>query len=110
MSLKPVAWMKVYTPAGHYVASCNDESAAAVLMAFYGDGAEIRNGHAKKNAIWREGNESQAAGESYDFVVSTIHERTRSIEPVIDHDQDRRVEEGLEQSRAAVRAVLAKLK
>lgn len=93
MSLKPVAWMKIYTPAGHYVASCNDESAAAALMAFYGDGAEIRNGHAKKNAIWREGSESQAAGESYDFVVNTIHERTRPIDPVIDHDQDRRVEE-----------------
>jgi len=45
MSKKPVAWMKVYDPAGNYVASCVAAEAGAALMAMYGDGAEIRNGH-----------------------------------------------------------------
>lgn len=76
MAAKPVAWMKIYTPCGRYIASCNDAAAAAVLMAFYGNGAEIRNGHATKNAIWREGKESQSAAESYDFVTNVIYDRT----------------------------------
>jgi hypothetical protein len=71
----PIAWMKIYDSSGGYVGSCVDLGAAAALMSFLGDGAEIRNGHAKKNAIWREGQESQSAGESYDLVVLTIHDR-----------------------------------
>lgn len=107
MALKPVAWMKIYTPGGNYAASCNDEGAAAALMAFYGDGAEIRNGHSKKNVIWREGSEQQPAGESYDFVTYVISERMTPIEPATDPEQDKRVQAGLDQTKATVLAMLS---
>lgn len=75
MAKKPVAWIKIYNPSGEYRASCVDYTDAAALCALYGDGAEARNGHAKKNAIWREGEEAQSAGESYDFAARIIMER-----------------------------------
>jgi hypothetical protein len=109
MQKKPVAWMKIYSPSGNYVAACNDAAAAASLMAFYGDGAEIRNGHAKRNVVWREGSESQRAAESYDFVETVIRNR---VEPItlntFDAEQARRVDSGLEQARATVRAMLSR--
>lgn len=108
MSKKPVAWMKIYAPSGIYVASCNDPAAAAALMSFYGDGAEIRNGHAKRNVVWKEGAELQRAGESYDYVSALIHDRTTTADPVVDEEQARRVESGLEQSRATAREMLSR--
>lgn len=71
----PVAWMKVYDGNGNFLASCVDSGSAAAVVALAGDGATIRNGHAKKNVIWAEGNEAQPATESYDFVALTIHDR-----------------------------------
>ena len=65
----PVAWMKIYDPEGNFQASCVDIAAAAALMGFYGNGAEIRNGHAKKHAVWREGSETQTAGGHEEFHV-----------------------------------------
>lgn len=111
MAKKPVAWMKIYTPSGDYVASCNDYAAAAVLVAFYGDGAEIRNGHAKKNAIWREGCEEQPAGESYDYVASILQQRTTESDTGLTENQQKQEEHaqaGLEQARNYARSVLAR--
>lgn len=65
---------KVYNPDGKYVASCVHEEDAACLIAMYGKGAQIRDGHVKK--VWIEGEEAQPAGESYDFVAYTIENRT----------------------------------
>lgn len=73
---KPVAWMKVYGREGNYLAACVEPEGAAALVALAGEGATIRNGHARKNAVWIEGAESQPAGESYDFVSQTVIERT----------------------------------
>lgn len=75
MAKKPVAWCKVYDAAGNYRASFVECSEAAILCAALGTGSEARNGHAKKNAIWREGFEEQAAGESYDFSGSVMWSR-----------------------------------
>ena len=63
---------KIFNPGGEYVASCKYAEDAAALMALYGDGAEIRTEHAKSTTVWREGAEQQSAGESYDFVASTV--------------------------------------
>ncbi|ETV28924.1 hypothetical protein K3Z95_01355 [Pseudomonas aeruginosa] len=110
MSKKPVAWMKVYDPAGNYVASCVAAEAGAALMAMYGDGAEIRNGHSKKNAIWREGFEQQSAGESYDFVAAVVADRTTAKDTPLSPEEQRRsdsAQAALEQTRATVRRMLA---
>ncbi|WP_147464684.1 hypothetical protein [Pseudomonas cannabina] len=110
MSKKPVAWMKVYDPAGNYVASCVAAEAGAALMSLYGKGAEIRNGHSKKNAVWREGFEEQLAGESYDFVALIVADRTTTKDQPLSEEEQRRydrAQEGLEQARATVRRVLA---
>ena len=71
----PVAWMKVYSKNNDYLGCCVEAEGAAALVALAGNGATIRNGHARKNAIWVEGREAQPAGESFDFVAQTIHER-----------------------------------
>lgn len=76
MRKRPVAWLRVYDRDGNYLASCVETEGAAALVALAGAGATIRNGHARKNAVWVEGKETQPAGESYDFVAQTIVDRT----------------------------------
>lgn len=76
---------KVFNPEGEYVASCKHIEDAAALVANYGNGATIRDGHSPKNAVWTEGKESQPAAESYDFVLVTVLSRLNigvSITPV----------------------------
>lgn len=106
-----VAWMKIYDPEGKYQASCVDVAGAAALMSFYGTGAEIRNGHSKKKCLWKEGAEDQPAGESYDFVIETINSRMTTANSTATPQEaarDARTQASLEQTRAAVRAMLAK--
>jgi hypothetical protein len=103
----PVAWMKVYAASGNFLASCVDAGSAAAVVSLAGDGATIRNGHAKKGAIWTEGAETQPAAESYDFVAQVIHDRTTASVPVVDVDQDRRVDAAMESTRATVRAMIS---
>lgn len=79
MAKKPVAWIKIYSPSGEYRASCVCYTDAAALCGLYGHGAEARNGHAKKNAIWREGFEEQLASDSYDFAVNVMMERMGDV-------------------------------
>lgn len=83
----PVAWIKVYGPAGDYRASCVHEDDAAVLCAVLGNGSEARNGHAKKNVIWREGFEAVSAAESYDVAANTMRDRMRSDGAPSSNDQ-----------------------
>ena len=64
--------LKVFDAHGTYQAACHDYAAAAVLMGLYGDGATIRLGHAKKDAVWTEGAQEQPASESYDYVGEVI--------------------------------------
>jgi hypothetical protein len=61
--------LKVYRN-GEYVASCKYAEDAAAIVGLSGT---IRIGHNK--IIWHEGNESQPASESYDFVAETIRKR-----------------------------------
>lgn len=103
----PVAWMKVYSASGDYLAACVDAGSAAAVVALAGDGATIRNGHAKKSVIWAEGSEKQPAFESYDFVEETIRDRTTAGPVVRDAEQDKRIANGLESTKALVRAMIA---
>ena len=67
---------KVYNASGEYVAATKfAEDAAALLAGCYGDGATIRDGHRKRDVVWAEGEESQPAGESYDYVAEVVYAR-----------------------------------
>lgn len=63
---------KVHNPAGVHVADCKHVEEAACLVAFLGDDASIRVGPL---VVWHEGKEDQPAGESYDQVAQTVHDR-----------------------------------
>lgn len=66
---------KVYTAGGEYVAACKYPEDAAAILAMRGDGATIRDGHAKSDIVWTEGVDGQA-GESYDQVAESVYTRT----------------------------------
>lgn len=66
---------KVFDSHGTYQAACKDYAAAAALMGLYGDGATIRTGHAKRDIVWTEGEETQPAYESYDHVAEVASDR-----------------------------------
>lgn len=66
---------KVVNPKGEYIASFKHVEDAAVLIAFYGDGAKLYDGVVAKRAlVWTEGADGVAA-ESYDSVAQTVHAR-----------------------------------
>lgn len=65
----------VFDTAGRLQASTRRTEEAALVVAFLGDGAEVRTGRGRGRVIWREGAESQPAGESYDFAASTMNAR-----------------------------------
>ncbi len=63
---------KVYNAEGEYVAACKFAEDAAAVVASY-EGGTIRDGHRK--IVWREGSETETAGNSYDAVAQTIYTR-----------------------------------
>ena len=69
---------KVFDAAGIYQAAVKEPEAGAVLVAFYGDGAEIRLGHRKSHVLWIEG-ASGAAAESYDACAARCLVREAEI-------------------------------
>jgi hypothetical protein len=69
---------KVFNATGKYVASCKYPEDAAAIVATYGDGAEIRFGHRKKDVMWREG-EDGFAGDSYDSVAAVCRSRLPAL-------------------------------
>lgn len=66
---------KIYDSDNVYQAACKEIEAAAALMGFYGDGAQIRFGHNLK--VWTEGSEGQPASESYDHVAEIADRRVQ---------------------------------
>ena len=64
---------KVYTPDGRYVAACKEPADAAAIVALYGDGTTLRDGH--KTIVWTEGEENMPANVSYDNVATVVWER-----------------------------------
>lgn len=66
----------VYSSDGKYVAECKYVEDAAKVVASYIRGT-IRLGHSR--IVWREGSESNTAGNSYDAVAQTIAERIKGV-------------------------------
>ena len=71
----------VHDPTGIRVALLAYAEDAAGVVALYGEGATIRFGPL---VVWREGKETQPAGESYDYVAEMVHARAdaRNREPL----------------------------
>ena len=65
---------KIFNPQGKYIAACKHIEDAAMVVGSYGDGAQIRDGHAKKYAVWTQGIDGDAA-ESVDEVASLANQR-----------------------------------
>lgn len=71
---------KVYDAAGTYQAACKEAEIAAACVSCYGDGATIRWDH--RRVLWTEGPTGDGyAGESYDHVAQTVHERLDASRP-----------------------------
>lgn len=70
--------LKIFNPKGEYVACCKFAEDAAAIIALYGNGATIRNGHSKKFTVWHEGKEEHLAGESYDIVAAVVNHRIKN--------------------------------
>jgi len=91
---------KVYKPAdvsgrrGDFSASFKEPSDAAVMIAFYGNGAQIRYKH--HTLVWNEGKEDQPASNSYDHVAGVCIDRVNAI-----------IRAGAEQARRANEVVIA---
>lgn len=62
---------KVYSGAGIYVAACKDPTDAAAVVALYGSGATIRDGHRAADVVFTNGEDGDA-GESYDAVAESV--------------------------------------
>lgn len=69
---------KVCNSDGEYVASFKHPSDAAAFVAILGEGATIRNKHARSTVIWKEGTDG-SAGESYDLVAERCFAKVREI-------------------------------
>lgn len=70
---------KIFDPQGAYRGAVNELEAAAALMAFYGEGAQVRVGHSARNVLWHEGHEPEPAGESYDGAAGVMAQRERML-------------------------------
>ena len=69
--------LKCFNADGEYVAACKYGEEAACIMSMNGDGSVVKYGH--RHVVWREGQEAQPAGESYDFVAQTINDRIAAL-------------------------------
>lgn len=58
-----------------YQAAVKDTTLAAALVSLLGEGATVRDGHAKRETVWHEGEENILAGESYDIAADTMNGR-----------------------------------
>ena len=69
---------KVFNPAGEYIAATVHLEDAAAIVALYGKGASIRDGHAMSRTLWVDGSDGSAA-DSYDRVVVIALERMHEL-------------------------------
>jgi len=73
MVMREKAQIHIYNASGEYAASCVHFEDAAGFVAFLGSGSTVR---VRARIVWREGQESQSASESYDFAANEMHLRT----------------------------------
>ncbi len=65
---------KLFNPGGEYLGSLKYVEDAAAMVAILGDGATVRNGHAKRDTIYTQGADGDA-GESYDVAGELMRSR-----------------------------------
>ena len=70
----PLVW-KVYSASGEHIASVRDAEDAAALVGLHDDGKVRVDGR----IVWREGQEEDRAGNSYDFAAGVMHQRRRDF-------------------------------
>lgn len=75
MSMAGSPQWKVYDPQGKYQAACKEAEAAAALMAFYGNGAKVKQDHGF--TVWTEGVDGEA-GESFDDAAQQMEVNFRA--------------------------------
>lgn len=66
---------KLFDASGAYVGAAKDSHTAAQFVAALGDGASVRDGHAKKRTLWTEGREQTTAFESFDAAAAEMERR-----------------------------------
>lgn len=66
--------IKVFNPAGVYIASCKHFEDAAALVSLNGNGSQVKWHHSGW-VLWTEGAEDIPAGESYDRAGLLMAER-----------------------------------
>ncbi len=76
MSASP-KW-KVFSPSGEYVASTKYVEDAAAIVASYGEGAQIRASHRKRDTVYTDGIDGDAAA-SYDVVAEAVQVRMGAL-------------------------------
>lgn len=73
--LKKTAGFSVFRADGMFITACKSPLQAAMLVSILGPGSSIRDSLFRRDLLWLEGLEPQAAGDDYDHVVETITER-----------------------------------
>ncbi len=71
--------LKIFNPQGEYIGCVKHFEDAAILVSNYGDGAEVRMGHSKKDTIWREGSEEFPAAESFNGAREAMVSRLKRL-------------------------------
>lgn len=71
--------LKIFNPAGDYIGCMKHYEDAAMVVAAYGDGAQVRYGHSKKYTVWTEGSEELSAAASYDGAGAIMADRVRGF-------------------------------
>ena len=71
--------LKIFNSEGEYIGCVKHFEDAACLVASYGTGASVRDGHSKKCTIWTEGAEEFSAGESYDRAGTVMKYRVDQL-------------------------------
>jgi hypothetical protein len=84
--------LEIFSAEGEYVASVKYFDDAACLISFYGDGAQVRSGHGKKEILWTEGSESFPAGDNYNGAVDIMASRLPNMEKAKMQMQNRKLE------------------
>lgn len=71
---------KIFTEVGLYMGSLHDPTDAAVVIALYGAGAQVRFGRDPLDVVWTQGDGADGwAGESADGAVELMFERFSAI-------------------------------
>lgn len=70
-----MACFRLFSADGKFIGTYADPLQAALRAAALGHGTTIRDGLFRKDVLWTEGSERQAAAASPDYVIATLMQR-----------------------------------